>query len=438
LSDHAFPTSPIVERAAWRSKVFQLLAFARTERGVVTLALGAIGLHVVDDNFLQPARGTSPLDHLASGLIPLAILAAIAAGYPLLRAGLRATTAMTFGALGVAVGIPGAYFLAKGAASGDHYTGLLAIAAGLVLIATGPVVLWKNRRRDGSRRRRYLGRLATTATTIVAAPLLFFFVVFGIGFSYIYTHTGRTAEPPTALGDIPYESVTVRTSDGLELSASYVPSKNRAAVVVYPGLSAVEEAAMMARHGYGVLLLDPRGQGGSEGDTVRWQGDRDLIAGAKYLQTRPDVDDAKIAGFGSSVGGEQLLEAAAQSTAFRAVVSEGAGERVGEMDASGWEKVTATPLMGIMTAAVTVFGNDGPPPPIVDRIGKIAPRPVFLIYAVPGMGGEDYRQPKYFAAAGEPKQMWKVPGSGHTGGFSAQSAEFERRVIEFLDRSLLG
>jgi hypothetical protein len=73
----------------------------------------------------------------------------------------------------------------------------------------------------------------------------------------------------------------------------------------------------------------------------------------------------------------------------------------------------------------------------VDRIGEIAPRPVFLIYAVPGMGGEDYRQPQYYAAAGEPKQMWRVPGSGHTGGFAAQPAEFERRVIDFLDRSLL-
>jgi hypothetical protein len=32
-------------------------AFARTEHGVVVLALGAIGLHVVDDNYLQPAPG---------------------------------------------------------------------------------------------------------------------------------------------------------------------------------------------------------------------------------------------------------------------------------------------------------------------------------------------------------------------------------------------
>ena len=63
--------------------------------------------------------------------------------------------------------------------------------------------------------------------------------------------------------------------------------------------------------------------------------------------------------------------------------------------------------------------------------------PVFLIYAAPGMGGEDVRQPKYFAAAGEPKQLWKVPGAEHTGGIDARPAEYERRVIGFLDRALL-
>jgi hypothetical protein len=427
--------SALSPSAIWRARLTRFLAFARTEYGVVVLALSAIGLHIADDNYFQPARGTSPLDHLASGLIPLAILGAVAAGYPHLRAGLRATTAMTFGVLGIAVGVPGVYYLVGGEASGDHYTGPLALAGGIALLLTGPVVLWRSRRRGGSRRRRYLGRAATVATTVVAIPVLFWLVAFPIGFSYIYTHTGRTAEPPAL--DTDYETVKVPTSDGLELSASYVPSRNGAAVVVYPGLSAVEEGAMLARHGYGVLLLDPRGPGGSEGDTVRWQGDRDLIAGATYLQRRPDVDDDRIAGFGSSVGGEQLLEAAAQSTAFRAVVSEGAGERVGEVDASGWEDVTSTPVMAVMTAATTVFGNDGPPPPIVDRIGLIAPRPVFLIYAEPGMGGEDSRQPEYYAAAGEPKQMWKVPGSGHTGGLEAQPAEYERRVVQFLDAALL-
>lgn len=88
--------------------------------------------------------------------------------------------------------------------------------------------------------------------------------------------------------------------------------------------------------------------------------------------------------------------------------------------------------------ATAVFSNHGPPPAIVDRIGEIAPRSTFLIWADPGSGGEDVRQPKYYAAARQPKQIWKVPGSGHAGGLEAQPAEYERRVVGFFDRALLG
>ena len=195
---------------------------------------------------------------------------------------------------------------------------------------------------------------------------------------------------------------------------------------------------MLVDNGYGVLLLDPRGQGKSEGDLVRWAGDRDLAAGAAYLQGRPDVDPDRIGGLGSSVGGEILLVAAAREPAFRAVVSEGAGFPLGEADLTGVERVVAAPVKLGMTAAATVFSNHGPPARIVDTIGEIAPRSVFLIYARPGMGGEDIRQPKYFAAAGEPKEIWLVPGAEHTGGIDVAPAEYEQRVVAFLDDALLG
>jgi fermentation-respiration switch protein FrsA (DUF1100 family) len=91
----------------------------------------------------------------------------------------------------------------------------------------------------------------------------------------------------------------------------------------------------------------------------------------------------------------------------------------------------------VLTAAVTVFSNHGPMPPIVDRIGLIAPRPLFLISAEHGIGGENERQPRYYAAAGEPKETWEVPGASHTGGIDAAPAEYERRVVGFFDRALL-
>jgi uncharacterized protein len=414
-------------------------AFSRSQSGLVVLALAAVAVHVLDDNYLQPQPGTSAGDHLASGLVPLAALTVAAAVYPRLRAGLRVSLAMTLGAIGITFGVPGAYYLLNGSASGDHYSGLLAIVGGAVLLLSGPVTLWKARRTDGSRRRRYLRRTRTTATAVVAALVALTFIVFPVGYAYIYTHTGRTAVTPD-LG-VPYESVKVTTSDALELFASYVPSKNRAAVILFPGATRSDEARMLIRHGYGVLLLDPRGQGRSEGDTVRWAGDRDLIGAVDYLRSRPDVDPDRIGGFGFSVGGELLLEAAAQSSGLKAVVSEGAGIRLGEgLEAgeglSGLELALWNPASAVMTAAATVFSNHGPPPAIVDRIGRIAPRAVYLIYADPGMGGEKTSQPRYFDAAGQPKTIWKVPGSAHTGGIDARPGEYERRVVGFFDHAL--
>ena len=159
---------------------------------------------------------------------------------------------------------------------------------------------------------------------------------------------------------------------------------------------------------------------------------RHLPPGSARCGSRPD----RGLRFGSSVGGEILLEAAAQSTVFKAVVAEGACLPVGE---------GADVLRGTETpSARTVWNQDRDDRvlqprslPIVDRIGRIAPRSVFLIYAKPGMGGEHIRQPKYFAAAGEPKSIWKVPGAEHTGGIDASPAEYERRVVGFYNRALL-
>ena len=54
---------------------------------LVPIAL--IALHVVDDSFVQPQPGTTAGDHLAGGLVPLALLALAAWAYPRMRPGGR-------------------------------------------------------------------------------------------------------------------------------------------------------------------------------------------------------------------------------------------------------------------------------------------------------------------------------------------------------------
>src|SRR5215208_5334004 len=188
-------------------RVARLARSLTRETALVRTAVAAVALHVADDNFFQPEPGTSAGDHLASGLVPVAVLAALAAVYPRLRAGARAAMALTLGGLGIATGVPAVYYLLHGGASGDHYTGLLALAAGAVILLTIPVTLWKARRTGGSRRRRYVRRgLTITAAPIVVLALLWLLII-PIGFGYIYTHTGRTTVTPE-LG-VPYERVTV-------------------------------------------------------------------------------------------------------------------------------------------------------------------------------------------------------------------------------------
>ncbi len=88
-------------------------------------------------------------------------------------------------------------------------------------------------------------------------------------------------------------------------------------------------------------------------------------------------------------------------------------------------------------AALTVFSGHTPPPSLRDLVARIAPRPVFLIYAENGGGGEELT-PQYYAAAGQPKQQWMVPDASHTTGIHTQPEEYARRVIEFFNRALLG
>jgi hypothetical protein len=260
----------------------------RSERGLFTLATGLVGLHLIDDNFLQPEPGTSAGGHLASGLVPLAVLALAAAAYPRLRAGARATTALLLGMFALIVGATsGAYEAATVGASGDDYTGLLAIPAALTLLALGIVTLWRSRRLDDRKRRRYIRR----SLLVVATALVANFVILPLGIGYGTTHVMRQSVPQAKLGAA-YEDVSFTTSDGLRLQGWYVPSKNGAAVIAFPGRSGPQaHTRMLARHGYGVLLFDRRGEGASDGDSnlCGWGGDRDILAEIVYLKGRADV-----------------------------------------------------------------------------------------------------------------------------------------------------
>jgi uncharacterized protein len=410
-----------------------------SEALLASAALAVIGLHVLDDRFLQPEPGRAASDHLVSCLVPVALISAATISYPKLRPGLRASVALLFGYFGVLAGTEAVYYTANGGPSGDDFTGFLSVAAGLLLLGLGCVVLWSSRRQGGSRAWRYGRRLLIAAGVVVAAGVVFL----PTSVAYVVTHTARAEIPQVNLG-AGFEDVQFRTADGLLLKGWYIPSKNGAAVIAFPGRSGPQkQARMLARHGYGVLLFDRRGEGESEGDpnAFGWGGERDLYAAAAYLRSRPDLDPNRIGAIGLSVGGEMLIHAAAHSDAFAAVVSEGAsGQSLRDELANPGlrDRLLDLPAQISLVAAMTVFTDQLPPPSLKSEVAKIAPAAVFFVYGERGQGGSEEKPNQgFYEAAREPKQLWGVPKGQHIAGITTQPEEYERRVIGFFDAALL-
>jgi hypothetical protein len=372
--------------------------------------------------------------------VPVALAVLVAVAYPRLRAGARAAVALTAGALMAVAGVAdGARHVVVDRLAGDDLTAILAGLAGVVLIALGAAVLWRTRRLDERLPRRYLRRALIGAAAALAAV----FVVLPVGLAIVVNHKARTPVENADLGR-PSVEVSLRTSDGLRVAGRYVPSRNGAAIIVFPGRSGpVRHARMLVRHGYGVLLLDRRGEGASDGDfnARGWGGEPDLRAAVTYLRARPDVNGGRIGGLGLSVGGELLLQAAAHDDGLRAVISEGAGMR-SLAEQRHMPDAPPVPLRWIApiameTVAGVVLSGHLPPPDLVDLMPRIAPRPVLLIRGMHGNGDEALNR-VYRDAGGTTATLWEIPGAGHTAGIASAPADYERVVIGFLDRALLG
>ena len=411
------------------------ITWLRDEVNVARLAIGVVALHVVDDNFLQPNPGTTAGDHPVSGLVPLALLVAAAVFYGRLRAGARAVIALFAGYFGVLGGIEALHYTREVGPSGDDYTGILSLLAGLVLLGVGGLTLWRSRRRDDRLWWRYVRRALIGVGAVVVAGVFLF--PFSIG--YIVTHASRATVPAADLG-APFEKVEFTTNDGLRLKGWYVRSRNGAAVISFPGrASSQKRAKLLARHGYGVLVFDRRGEGESEGDPnlFGWEGERDVHAAVEFLRNRPEVDPDRIGGIGLSVGGEMMIAAAAESDALRAIVSEGASARsvrdIVANPGTTWSEVLGN---GVATLATSLFSNALPPADLKSLVPKISGA-VLFVYGENGQPAEEPANRAFYAVAHEPRELWEVPGSGHIGGTEARPREYERRVVAFFDRYLL-
>jgi uncharacterized protein len=239
--------------------------------------------------------------------------------------------------------------------------------------------------------------------------------------------------------------VAFRTADGCGLSAWYIPPRNGAAVVLLPGAGSTRtavlgQAAVLARHGYGALLVDTRGHGRSGGHAMDfgWWGDRDIAAAVSFLARQPGVHAGTIALLGESMGGEQALAAIGADPRIRAVVAEGAtGQQLADR---GWlphgiDGVLQRGMEWVQYTAAGLLSGAPRPVSIRDGIRTAAPRPV-LIIAGGAVADEPVAARWFQAASPATVQVWVVPHAGHTQGLATAPRAWEAHVISFLNAAL--
>jgi acetyl esterase/lipase len=301
----------------------------------------------------------------------------------------------------------------------------------------------------------FRSRLVRWGLLLLWTALLTVLGILGIGieisrrYAHVLSHPDCSGphRSPLDVGILDYQEVTFTppgNTDTVRYKAWWLPSENGAAVILIPGFGhsrdgMLDQGAMLARHGYGVLLIDPRYCASPDAVFTAGYNEVQDVAGAlAFVQARPDVRSDRVGVLGYSVGGATAILSAAQLDGVQAVVSEGNFFNLGHdiANTGGDNSLLAEFYYQVILLFYRFYtGVDARLISPIDAIGRISPRPVFLIFGEHEVASG--RAHEQFVAAGEPKSLWVVPGVGHGGYIQTWPGEYEARVISFFDEALL-
>ena len=410
---------------------------ARTREALVFSAATAVALlHALDDAFLLPGPSVPVSQHALAAAIAVVLSVAAVLAFPRVRPGVRASIAFTFGALATVNGGRHAHHILTESATANDVTGALALVAGIVLLGLAAAIPFRHRGEgDAGPVRRWVTRALVVGAGVLSVP--FFFGP--VGMAIVDSHS--LEKKP--LGDAPnaaYQTVHFTASDGVELEGWYRPSRNGASVLVLSGggsnrMGPLRHAKMLERHGYGVLVYDPRGSGNSEGtiNSYGWGWEKDAAAALDFLADRDDVEAGRIGALGLSTGADIAIDIAARRDDVKAIVADGSA-------AIGYEDIKAlidkpverAPMWVLFKAIEVIKGRSQPKQALADQIAR-SRAPHLIISA--NKAEEDWGQ-LYHKAGGDRSELWHLPKASHTAALKQYPEAYEARVASFFDEKL--
>ncbi len=252
-------------------------------------------------------------------------------------------------------------------------------------------------------------------------------------------------EGPTTPGEIGlgYEDVRFTTDDGFTLAGWLIPAgrETRAAVVLLHGFSWhrlpwLTGCVPWLQPRYNVLQFDFRGHCDSDDApiTLGTTEQRDAAAAVRFLEHR---GYGPIALMGISMGGAVAIMAA-PDLPVAAVVADAAYARV-ENPIANVMRERRYPLAGLGARLIVVAASIRARVRLrqpIDRVAEIAPRGLLLIAPQEDRLVSATQSRDLFARAGQPKELYVVPGAEHSEARTVGGTAYKRRVLDFLGRHL--
>ncbi|PWB49525.1 MAG: hypothetical protein C3F13_19185 [Anaerolineales bacterium] len=285
-----------------------------------------------------------------------------------------------------------------------------------------------------------------TSLLWIFAIVTLLILVLDLVLSLYFTQRGQLGEThsPDEYG-LDCETIAFKTSDGLTLRGVWTPAgdADKAVIILHGHNSSYDfdiyRAPALRKAGFNVLLFDFRAHGRSEGKhmTFGYEECRDVLGAVQFLHER-GIHAIGLLGF--SYGGIVAMVTAPQCPDIKAVISDGGPARMrSAMTARGVEmgfpawlaRPIAWLIIGMtsLRLGVNLFNYEA-----IRWVGKISPRPILFIH-----GDQDQYLPDFdelYAAAREPKEVWRVPEAGHTTVSQWYPEEHARKVNEFFSRYL--
>ena len=247
---------------------------------------------------------------------------------------------------------------------------------------------------------------------------------------------------------LPYENIYFKKEDGITIKGWFLPNTTSDKTIILMhgwGMNRgdiFKNTYFLYDLGYNLMYFDFRalGESGGSVSSIGYLEVKDLQAALKFLKETRGFACNKIGLYGLSMGGMVAICEAAQDPEIACVAAEASYYSFRKV-VSRWawvhNKVPYFPLMAMvlhyMRKRLKVNPERFSPK---FNVAKISPRPIFIIH-----GRYDNLVPAaqaklLYKNAGEPKEMWLVPGAKHNKCAEVGGFEYKQRLGDFFRKYL--